>query len=355
MKLTKRLFALALVLCMLACLCVSVFAADGEESAATTPTSKGATFTKVYKIENADTKNPEETFTFQFTADHVTDTATPITAENMPALSNVTVKFDEGTAAVSGLSKTLTVPTPEGGWSGVGVYYYKVTEVSGNTLGVTYDSNELWLKVTVAYNEATDTYYTAFVTLSLDDKDKDGKTDVKIGGFENKYSAGSLEITKDVTGNLGDRKNASFNIGVTFTVPEGKTFNGTVKATIAGTEDTTYTFTSGTKYTFALKHGQTAKFENLPYGVAYTIEEEDYTADNKGGYDAAQYKIGTAEASNSCNGSIAAASTAVTVTNNKGTTVDMGVSLDSLPYILALVLACGGAVVLFTRKRHIEE
>ena len=33
----------------------------------------------------------------------------------------------------------------------------------------------------------------------------------------------------------------------------------------------------------------------------------------------------------------------------------MGVTLESLPYVLALVIVAGGAAVMFARKRRVED
>ena len=93
--------------------------------------------------------------------------------------------------------------------------------------------------------------------------------------------------------------------------------------------------------TFKLKHGQSTKFTNLPYGVTYTVTETAVT--------------GYTTTSTGAEGTISEASQTATFTNNKTGEVDMGVTMDSLPYILALAVACVGAVVLFTRKRHVQD
>lgn len=344
MKTIKKLLALTLVLCMVFCLSSAVFAADSQD----------ANFTKTYKIINAGTSNPEETFTFSFTADHVTDSNANLTTAQMPEIADSSVKFDAGTATASGLQKTVDVALSTVTWPGVGVYYYDVTENAGSTAGVAYDNNTAKLKVTVAYDEGTHTYYTAFVTLSLEDKDNDGQTDVKTGGFTNVYSAGNLSIGKTVTGNMGNTS-TYFAVKVTLTGETGKTYASSYSVSKTSNSANPETIKIGEETTFYLKHGETITIGNLPYGVKYTVVEDDYTTDANGNYDVAKYSLNGTDAASISNEELNTATETVQITNNKSTNVDMGVTLDSLPYILALAVVFGGAVVMFTRKRHVED
>ena len=170
-------------------------------SAAFAEADKDASFGKTYKLENADTTSPAETFTFKFSNGQVTDAAEGTVAPEIP---DATVSFAAGEAVTNaGLTKPVTVALSDITWPSVGIYTYDVKEVPGSTPGVTYSNDTLKMKVTVAYDDQTQTYYTAFVTMSLVDADGDGQTDVKTGAFENTYSAGSLSVTKTVTGNYG--------------------------------------------------------------------------------------------------------------------------------------------------------
>ena len=80
--------------------------------------------------------------------------------------------------------------------------------------------------------------------------------------------------------------------------------------------------------------------------MTYTVTESDYTAD---GYDAAAYEFGDD------NKKIDSAEDKVTITNNKGTTVDTGVFLDSLPYIMLLAIVGVGATLFVSKKRRAFE
>ena len=311
--------------------------------------NQDASFSKTYKITNEGTSNPAETFTFKFTADRVENSTQGIATDQMPAIVDSTVTFEAGAATTgAGLEKTVDVALRNVKWHGVGVYYYTVKEVAGHTAGVTYDDAIAYLKVTVAYDEGTDTYYTAFVTLNLADEDEDGKTDVKTGGFTNVYNAGNLAITKNVTGNMGD-KNAYFAVKVTLTGEKGKNYQDSYSVSGSTYEGNPNSIKIGEETTFYLKHDETITIANLPYGVTYSVVENDYTTNANGGYDAATYTY--TDDSKTIN----SASDTVTITNNKGLSVDTGVIVDSLPYVLMLAVVCAGLFVLVSKKRGARE
>lgn len=323
-------------------------------SAAFAEVDKDASFDKTYKLANPDTTSPAETFTFSFSNGTVTDAAAGTVA---PAIPDSSVYFAAGEATSAGDTNNVAVDLSAIDWPSVGIYTYDVTEVAGSTPGVTYSNDTLKMKVTVAYDDQTRTYYTAFVTMSLVDDNGDGHTDVKTGAFENTYSAGSLSVTKTVTGNMGDR-DKYFAIKVTLTGEDGKTYQNPY--TVSGGSKLTDETDAGTpasisvdgkSHTFYLKHGETFTIENLPYGVTYTVTEEDYTAEGNGGYDtpAITYSdTGTTK-------TVDSPSETVDITNNKGAIVDTGISLDSLPYVLLLVLSIGGAVLFLLKRRSSRE
>lgn len=338
----KKLLALALTLVMVLSLSVTAFAAENNQD---------ARFSVVFKLANEGTISPEETFTFTFSNGTVTDAANGVSA---PEISPVTIKFSEGEASTTGVSKQVTVPLSRIAWPSVGIYTYDVNQTAGSTAGVSYDNKTLKMKVTVALDENTGDdakYYVAFVTTTIADGNGDGITDVKSGSFENTYSAGSLAVTKNVTGNMGDR-NQYFKITVTLTGETGKTYaasypvsggskleNGTDNAAAS-------TISIGTPKDFYLKHGETFTIENLPYGVTYTVVEDDYKDE---GYTT------TTKYSDDTNKKIDGASDTVTITNNKGAIVDTGITLDSLPYVLLLAVSLVGMAAFVMKKRAERE
>ena len=165
----KKLICVLLALIFVLSLGTMAFAANSD-----------ASFSKTYKITNDGTTNPAETFTFTFTADRLTDSNANLGVANMPAIPDATVTFGAGTATVAGLTETVNVALANVTWPGVGVYYYNVNETAGTTAGVIYDDTVAYLKVTVAYDSGTNTYYTAFVTLNLADENHDGITDIVV-------------------------------------------------------------------------------------------------------------------------------------------------------------------------------
>jgi hypothetical protein len=319
--------------------------------------NQDASFTKTYKITNSGTSNPEETFTFTYEAYKITNSNNNLQVSDMPAITASTVKFDAGTATVAGLEKSVDVALSDINWPGVGIYYYYVTESAGKTAGVTYSSAKPTLKVTVAYDQGTNTYYTAFVSLNVDvDENEDGKTDVKTAGFENTYSAGSLSIKKTVTGNMGDQ-GKYFAVKVELTGENGLTYLNSYSVTGGSYAQNPETISIGTETTFYLKHDETITISNLPYDVTYTVVEDDYTSETAGAYDAAKYSLNGATATTTSVSAekLDAASESVVITNNKSAGVDTGISLDSMPYVVMLVVVCAGLFVVLAKKRAARE
>ena len=346
----KKLLSLMMTLLLVLGLSTAAFAEDGPvptpgtDEQLPTNTNQDANFTLTYKLATEDTTSPEETFIFTFTADHVTDSNEDLSATDMPAITTSNVKFDAGTATVAGCQKTVAVALSDVQWPDVGVYYYKVNETAGETAGVTYDNTTAYLKVTVAYDEEHNTYYTAFVTLTLADADKDGKNDMKTAGFTNTYSAGSLAVTKTVTGNMGDRE-TYFDVKVKLTGAEEQDYQNPYTVTGGSHENEPKSIEIGKETTFKLKHGETITIANLPYGVTYTVEEASYSEQ---GYT-------TTTTFSDEHKTINSASNTVAIVNNKNVGVDTGIGLDSLPYILVLAIACAGLVAFVSRKRMMRE
>lgn len=334
----KKLLALIMALAMVLSLSATAFAAAANQD---------ASFNVIYKLANDSTTSPAETFTFTFSNGKVADAAEGVSA---PAIPSVTVNFTEGEATAAGVTKPVTVPLSRITWPSVGVYTYDVKQTAGTQAGVTYDSKTLKMKVTVALGNDGQ-YYVAFVTTTLDDSNKDGQTDVKSGSFENTYSAGSLAVTKNVTGNMGDR-NRYFKITVTLTGEGEKNHATSYPVTggsklVNGTDGTSdSTISVGTPAYFYLKHGETFTIANLPYGVTYTVVEENYSND---GYTT------TTTYSDDANKKIDSNPDTVTITNHKEAAVDTGIMLDSLPYVLLLTVCVVCMVAFFVKKRSARE
>lgn len=336
-KILSTLLALVLVLSLATVAFADVVVTPTDPSTPTTLTDMSTvTLVKEYKLTNAGTTSPAEVFEFStLTCTSVTDAAEGVTAKNAPVPTIASVSYSGGEAGGENAKKeiTLTLPT----YNSVGIYTYTFTENDGNTAGVTYRSEDITLKVTVIEQNGK-------VRVAAVHTEKEGN---KSGTFDNIYSAGSLTVTKKVTGLLGDTSK-KFSIKVKFTAPSGDT----VKSDISYNGNQTITagengWSDSKEVTINLANDETCTFSNIPYGVTYEVVEDDYTGDN-GGYDDASYD-------NNKTGTINSDSVSTTITNNKGGTVDTGITLDSMPYFVILSVACVGMFLLLTKKRATRE
>ena len=275
-----------------------------------------ASFKKVYAQEGGTA--PATTFTFTAVADGSDDGATG----NGPALTISNVEATGANTYTAKISPVDDFPT-------VGKYYYNVSETQGNVAGITYDASALYLMVLVTTDDAgtlTPSYYL------YTDSNKTAKKD----GFTNTYQAGTLKVTKKVTGNLGDKKK-EFDFTVTFTKPEGKDWNMDGIGLPEGA-----TKVSDGVYSFKLKHDTMAEFKNLPYDVKYEVKEADYSTNE-----------GYTTTSDKAEGIIKAAETTAAFTNDKGGQIDTGVTTESLPYVVLMgFVVLAGAALLLKRKAH---
>ena len=395
------------------------------------------------------TKSPKETFTFTIDRYGLWNVGengngqAEYSKDNMPTFSNssttpptntFTIEASIGAAGTTSANKPsvqLTVPT----YKAVGDYWYKVTENDNNTAGVIYGTNDSETEDTTSANGAhkrvyyihvqvtngaTKGAYIRTVTLhktapdvtsvttnaayetwySNNNKNTEGQNDKKVADIQNKYYAGSLNITKKVTGNAGD-KNELFEVTVTFkneskanmksdityknfyNVDGIPTTNETPLRWTdkVGTNGTDITHTNETiEVTFYVKDDTTVTFNNIPYGVTYEITEtqpsdDKYThtfahenADVTVTFDGVLLTAdgATAESTDTlktaaekwnaakATGSISDDSDTITITNNKTSVIDIGVMTSDAPYV-ALLLLIGIVVVVFIRKKSIIE
>ena len=335
----KKILSLALALVLVLSMSIVAFAAEGEETTYTDMST--VTLTKEYKLTNPGTTSPAETFAFSaLTCTNVTDAADGVTTANAPVPTIASVSYTAGEAGGENAKKNITITLPE--YTSVGIYTYTFTETDGGTAGVTYRSDAITLVVTVIEQDGK---------VRVAAVHTEGEGEAKSGEFNNEYSAGSLSVKKNVTGIMGDQQK-EFTVKVTFTAPEGDTVREAISYT-DGTETKTIDagegWTGSKEVEITLKHDETVTFTNIPYGVTYTVVENDYTAEADGGYDAASYNF------DDNNKKIDTASENVTITNNKDGEIDTGISMDSMPYILLLAVACMGLVVFISKKRMMRE
>lgn len=335
----KKILSLALALVLVLSMSTVAFAAEGEET--TYNDMSTVTLTKDYKLTNAGTISPAETFAFSaLTCTSVTDAANSVTTSNAPVPTIASVSYTAGAAGGKNAKQNITIALPT--YTSVGIYTYTFTETDGGTAGVTYRSDAITLVVTVI--EQNGKVRVAAVHTG-------GMGEAKSGEFNNVYSAGSLSVKKTVTGIMGDQQK-EFTVKVIFTAPTGDTVredityvDGAERKTIAAGEG----WTGSKEVEITLKHNETVTFTNIPYGVTYAVVENDYTDKNAGGYDKADYNF------EDDNKKIDSASENVTIINNKGGVVDTGINMDSMPYILMLAVVFMGLFVFFSKKRMMRE
>ena len=332
MKQNKAEKLLAGVLSISLAMGVSVmpaFAASGETYA----DMDSVVIKKNYELANEGTFSPAETFSFDIEADNVTDASDDITPENMPMPTIGTVSYRRGEAGSTTKTKEIKIDLPE--YDSVGVYTYIIHEVAGNSAGVTYYGDAILLRVTVIEQDGK-LRIAAVHTEDPESTDGDKKDD-----FDNRYSAGELEVHKDVEGIMGN-KDKYFKFTVQLTGEEGKTYQDSYAIT-GGSYDAnpaSIEIRPGetTETTFYLKDGDTIHIENLPYGVEYKVSETpvaDYVTTETG-----------------TEGEVDEAVEQASFTNTKGGTVDAGVVLDSAPYLFTLTGAAGVGLLLTLRRRH---
>ena len=288
--------------------------------------------TKNYELTNTGTFSPAETFSFDIEAENVTDASEGIEAANyLPSVGDVT--YAQGEAGSASKTKKIEIKLPE--YDSVGVYTYIIHEVAGNSAGVTYYGDAILLRVTVIEQDGK-LRIAAVHTEDPESTDGDKKDD-----FDNRYSAGELEVHKDVEGIMGN-KDKYFEFTVQLTGEEGKTYQDSYAIT-GGSYDAnpdSIEIKPGetTEATFYLKDDDTIHIENLPYGVEYKVSETPVA-------DYATTETGT-------EGEVDAAVEQANFTNTKGGTVDAGVVLDSAPYLFTLTGATGVGLLLTLRRRH---
>lgn len=328
MNLTKKMITAILVFSLALSLSAIAFADDEKFEAPLYTDMSSVTITKVYTLVG-DGKSPAEAFTLQQVGDGIVRDGEAAAA---PPLGKITdAVYSEGAATGNGAEAEFTISLPK--YDNVGIYEYSLAEIPGTTAGVTYYENTIKLVVTVVNDNDTGKLRIAAVhTESVGDQKSDR--------FPNTYSAGKLNIYKNVTGNLGD-KTKYFTFTVTLTGEEGKTYAESYAVSGGSSDRNPSAVTIGESAVFYLKHDETVTISNLPYGVGYTVTEDtpsDYTLTKSGD-----------------TGSVAAASQTASFTNRKGGTPDTGISLDSLPYVLVLVCIGMGAAALSVKKYYTKD
>lgn len=157
-----------------------------------------------------------------------------------------------------------------------------------------------------------------------------------------------LTISKTVTGKLGDTNKA-----FTFTITKAD-------GTAANITDTNIEISEADRAKvewkgngqFTLKDGASIIFKNLPSGQ-YKVVEDNYSGEK---YETS-YVVDSGTPENRREASVTIGTDAKTIafTNNCTLQPDLGVLLDTLPYIVILAVVAGGVALLMLRKHRKED
>lgn len=166
--------------------------------------------------------------------------------------------------------------------------------------------------------------------------------------FYAKYvpASANLTVTKTVTGKLGDTNKA-----FTFTITkDGKPVNNITEDNIEARDGAQWLNDGNGKFT--LKDGASIIFKNLPSGQ-YKVVEGDYIGEK---YETS-YVVdsGTPENGQEATVTIGTDAKRIDFTNHRNLEPDLGVLLDTLPYIVILAVVAGGVALLMLRKHRKED
>lgn len=161
-----------------------------------------------------------------------------------------------------------------------------------------------------------------------------GSESTNVGVITNKLSSTDVTVTKEVSGNLGDR---SLDFEFTAVLSSG-----------AFAEGEGYTVSEdGSTATFNLKHDENVVLKNVPLGAELTITEES------SGY-AVTVKVGETEYDNGAAIKVEP-DMVIDIHNHLSEGVETGIVLDSMPYIMMLLIAGAAFFFVILRKRMAFE
>lgn len=168
--------------------------------------------------------------------------------------------------------------------------------------------------------------------------------------FYAKYvpASANLTVSKTVTGKLGDTNKA-----FTFTITKAD-------GTAANITDTNIEISEADRAKvewkgngqFTLKDGASITFKNLPSGQ-YKVVEDNYSGEK---YETS-YVVDSGTPVNGQEATVTIGTDAkqIDFTNHRTLEPDLGVLLDTLPYIVILAVVAGGVALLMLRKRRKED
>ena len=318
------------------------------------------------------------TFVYSFTVSENPTVVVPVglpttVVTGSPKISDVTYgpadTFDPTTGE---LTKTVTVD-----WSGVtfsepGTYYWKVTKAikdkGGAPQELSNNSEETFLYAYVTDEGVQGLKVITGLSKNVTLKDKTG--------LDDHYPATTVDLSagKKVTGTQGSKDQYfKFEISVKPSGSSNRSYNisgfdpaDTVNASPYNDSVTqpkspiTLPGGQSTLITVWLKHDQTFKIKNLPYGSSYTVTEtaagysSTYEVSGDATDDASSKDISRGDGISVSDSSITK-STTVEFTNNKDGEVPTGIALESGAPVMGMILTAGLLALVFAPKRRKEN
>lgn len=343
----KKIIALLLALIMVMGLATVASAADINGNDVSNELDVKATFEKEYVVKSGIA--PIETFAFTCEyVDFVDQNGQDATATTYPQITVGTAVFAED-MEVGTYSRDVDVEVGDVANCALGVYTYKISEVDGNIAGVNYNTENVYLKVTVLRDENNDKHYVAAIHYETEDGSKTDK-------ITNSYEAGYIEISKKTTGNMADLTK-KFPIKVIFTPEDTDAFMRVLLCQFQNDGIREYTVTEDNRgnvvVTFELADAETATITNIPLGTTYTVEETDlfnYTQVSANGTDGDFTDTGVVTGTFDESAGMEYAE----FVNELKSEVDTGIAMDSVPFIVMAVAAVIGLAA-FTAKKRVQE
>lgn len=361
MKLKKKLLAAMAAFSLLSTLALPSFTAFAAEDNIT----QGGTLTITKKLELGEnaTVVPNTEFSFKIepatNVEDMEEGGVPIkkdTPLKHATENDLKVKFTNQDQTTDEAGKKVATKTVTYNFSEAGnvtfdekpaVYYYKVTETTGSTTGVTYDDTDYLLKVYVNENGTVN----ALVAYKLDEagtKAQGAKVPLE---FKNTYVAEKLTVDKTVAG-VSKSDNDEFTFHLTVEESETLKANTVIKATkTVGTVKEEVDITVGIDSTFKLKGGQSITITDLPIGTNYTITEDNFSGYVK----SVKVDGSTAVSEEQGKYKVVDNTNAVRFTNTNNTITPTGLIVTVAPYAAGLILVAGLGLLLVAKKRKVTE
>lgn len=224
--------------------------------------------------------------------------------------------------------------------NGQTVFFYQISQYLGQT--ITIDGTS----VTVSEDGTTATIHATKEWTKVKNYQygyEAAQTDISITNtYRPRFC--SMSVRKNVSGNMADR-----NKGFRFTaaLSGGDYSFAGVTYSVNGGE--THRITEADRsFDFTLKHGQTITFSDLPIGAALTVTEEP--EEGSGYVISVDGEPGTGKTV-----TLGEINADIVFDNRKNVTVDTGVLLDAVPYILLLAMAAAGVIFLIHRRPDRED